>query len=152
MSTDEVKKIINDIIVNDTSYLEQIEKEAEKKRNISADDYVCSICHSSICIAENGNVYPCAGWQGYIIGNVQDTPLEEIWNNSEKIQYLRGLRRKDFPKCIQCLDKEFCTMCMVRNANEDSQGNPLAVNEYFCNIAKFNKDMMLEWKEKHRIS
>ena len=152
LSTDEVKKIINDIIVNDTSYLEQIEKEAEKKRNISADDYVCSICHSSICIAENGNVYPCAGWQGYIIGNVQDTPLEEIWNNSEKIQYLRGLRRKDFPKCIQCLDKEFCTMCMVRNANEDSQGNPLAVNEYFCNIAKFNKDMMLEWKEKHRIS
>jgi len=38
-------------------------------------------------------------------------------------------------------------MCMVRNANEDPLGNPLAVNEYFCNIAKLNRKMMVEWKE-----
>ena len=113
LSMDEVKSFIDDIIVNDTSYLEKMEKEAQKKRDIAADDYICSICHSSICIAENGNVYPCAGWQGYIIGNIKDAPLKEIWNNSEEIQYLRGLRRKDFPKCIQCLDKEFCAMCSV---------------------------------------
>lgn len=148
LSIDEVQEFINGIIVNDTSYFGQMEEEAEKKRNIAEDDYVCSVCHSSICIAENGNVYPCAGWQGYNISNVKNAPLEDIWNNSEKIQYLRDLRRKDFPKCIQCIDKEFCTMCMVRNANEDPQGDPLAVNEYFCSIAKLNRNMMFEWKER----
>lgn len=37
-------------------------------------------------------------------------------------------------------------MCMVRNANESPLGNPLAVNEYFCNIAKINKELAIEWK------
>ena len=57
------------------------------------------------------------------------------------------MRKNDFPKCLQCPDKEFCTMCMVRNANEDPDGDPLAVNEYFCKIAELNKKLMIEWKE-----
>lgn len=146
LSVNEVKEVINYKIKNDTKYLEQIEREAEKKKNITPNDIVCSVCLSSICIADNGNVYPCAGWQGYIVGNVKDTSLTEIWNNSEKIKYLRSLRKQDFPKCIQCSEKEFCTMCMVRNANEHPLGDPLAVNEYFCDIAKISKQMVLEWK------
>lgn len=146
LSINEIKEVINDIVVNDTKYLEQMESEAEKKKNITSNDFVCSVCHSSICIADNGNVYPCAGWQDYIVGNVKETSLNDIWDNSEKVQYLRGLHKRDFPKCIQCPDKEFCTMCMVRNANEHPLGDPLAVNEYFCNIAKLNKKMLLGWK------
>jgi radical SAM protein with 4Fe4S-binding SPASM domain len=145
----EIEEVINHIIINDENYLEQMEKDAERKKNIISNDIVCSVCHSSICIAENGNVYPCAGWQGCTVGNVKETPLKEIWDNSKKVQYLRSLRKKDFPKCIQCSVKKFCTMCMVRNANEHPQGDPLAVNEYFCNIAKLNKKIILEQKEKH---
>jgi len=52
--------------------------------------------------------------------------------------------------CISILtnttENEFCTMCMVRNANEHPLGDPLAVNEYFCNIAKLNKKTVLECK------
>ncbi len=152
LSIDEIKEVIKEIVVNDTSYWERAERDAESKKDLTPNDYICSVCHSSICIAENGNVYPCAGWQDYNIGNMKEASLKDIWNNSEKIQYLRGLRRKDFPKCIQCHDKEFCTMCMVRNANEDPLGDPLAVNEHFCNIAKLNRNMMLEWKEKLKSS
>ncbi len=148
LSINEIKEVINDKVANEAKYLEQIEVAAEKKKNITSNDFVCSVCHSSICIADNGNVYPCAGWQDYIVGNVKETSLNDIWNNSEKVQYLRGLRNQDFPKCIQCPDKEFCTMCMVRNANENSLGDPLAVNEYFCNIAKLNRKIMIEWKKK----
>jgi radical SAM protein with 4Fe4S-binding SPASM domain len=125
-----------------------MEREAETKKNITSNDIVCSVCHSSICIADNGNVYPCAGWQSYIVGNVKETPLKEIWDNSERIQYLRSLRKKDFPECIQCPEKDFCTMCMVGNANEHPQGDPLVVNEHFCNISKLNRKIVLEWKEK----
>ena len=148
LSINEIKAVIYDKVVNDDKYLEKMKEEAEKKKNISSNDFVCSVCHSSICIAENGNVYPCAGWQDYIVGNVKDTSLNDIWDNSEKVQYLRGLRKQDFSKCIQCIDKEYCTMCMVRNANENPLGDPLAVNEYFCNIAKLDREIMLEWKGK----
>jgi len=147
LSINEIKEVINDRVANDAKYLEQMEIEAEKKKNITSNDIVCSICHSSICITDNGNVYPCAGWQDCVVGNVKETSLNDIWNYSEKVQHLRGLRKKDFPKCIQCIDKEFCTMCMVRNANENSKGDPLVVNEFFCNIAKLNRQIMLEWKE-----
>ena len=148
LSVDEINEVINDKVTNDAKYLEQMEMAAEKKKNITSNDFVCSVCHSSICIADNGNVYPCAGWQDYIVGNVKETSLNDIWYNSEKVQYLRGLRRQDFPKCIKCVDKEFCTMCMVRNANENPMGDPLIVNEHFCNIAKLNRKIILEWKEK----
>ena len=148
LSIDEVKELICNKATKNANYLEQLEIEAEKKKHIDPSDFVCSVCNSSICIAENGNVYPCAGWQDYIVGNIKNTPLNNIWNNSEKIQYLRDLRRRDFPKCIHCADKEYCTMCMVRNANESPLGNPLAVNEYFCNIAKINKELAIEWKNR----
>lgn len=148
LSINEIKDIINSKVENDVKYLDQIELAAEEKKNTTLDDFVCSVCRFSICITENGNVYPCAGWQDYIVGNVKETSLNEIWNNSEKIQYLRRLRNKDFPKCVKCSDKEFCTMCMVRNANENPLGNPLVVNKYFCSIAKINKKITLEWKEK----
>jgi radical SAM protein with 4Fe4S-binding SPASM domain len=146
LSNSEIKKIIKDKVANDPKYLKQIELAAEKKKSIKSNDFVCTVCHSSICIADNGNVYPCAGWQDYIVGNVKETSLKDIWDKSEKVQYLRGMRNQDFPKCIQCLDKEYCTMCMVRNANENPLGDPLAVNEYFCKIAKLNREMVFERK------
>ncbi|MDR0304844.1 MAG: radical SAM protein [Chitinispirillales bacterium] len=150
LSLDEVGKIINNIIENDTEYQEKMKKEdvvEEEKRDIS-NDVVCSICNSSICIADNGNVYPCAGWQDYVVGNVKEKSLKEIWNNSEKVLYLRNLHKKDFPKCIKCPDKDFCVMCMVRNANEHQQGNPLEINKHFCKVVKLNKKILFEWKEK----
>jgi len=148
LSINEIEEVISNKVANDAKYLEQIERGVEKKKNTTSTDFVCSVCHSSICIADNGNVYPCAGWQDYIVGNVKETSLNDIWDNSEKVQYLRGLRNQDFPICIQCSDKEFCTMCMVRNANENPLGDPFAVNEYFCKITKLNRTIMLERKEK----
>lgn len=149
LSFDEIEKVINDTILNDAKYLEQMKKDdgVEEKKYVP-DDIVCSVCHISICVADNGNVYPCAGWQGYVVGNVRETPLKEIWDNSKKVQYLRNLRKKDFPKCIQCPDKAFCVMCMVRNANEHPHGDPLAINDYFCNVAKLNKKIVLKWQNK----
>ncbi len=144
LSVNEIKEVINDKVENDVKYLEQIETTAKEKKNSTANDFVCTVCRSTICITSNGKVYPCEGWQNYIVGNVNDTALYDIWNNCEKVQYLRGLRNQDFPKCIQCTDKEFCTMCMVRNANENPKGDPLVVNEFFCSIARLNREIVLE--------
>jgi len=150
LSLEEVGEVINDIIENDTEYQERM-KDAdiaeEEKRDIS-NDIVCGVCVSSICMVANGNVYPCAGWQDYVVGNVKETSLREIWDNSEKVRYLRDLRKKDFPKCLKCEDKAFCAMCMVRNANENQDGDPLKINEHFCKVAKLNRKIVMDWKEK----
>ena len=140
--------MISDKIAHDSKYLEQMEMATEKKKDTNPNDFVCSVCHSSICIADNGTVFPCAGWQDYVVGNVKKTLLYDIWDHAKKVQYLRSLRKKDFPKCLQCPDKEFCTMCMIRNANENPEGDPLIVNEFFCNIAKLNRQIVAENKEK----
>ncbi|QDX98820.1 radical SAM protein [Pectobacterium carotovorum subsp. carotovorum] len=147
LSESEVKGIIREKISSDENYIKKIKIESENKKMLKPNDFVCSVCNSSICISDNGNVYPCAGWQDYVVGNVKENSLSDIWYDSKKIRYLRALRRNDFPKCLQCDDKEFCTMCMVRNANENPLGDHLAVNPYFCNIAKFHKEMTLEQKE-----
>lgn len=141
LSINDVKEIMIKKIAVEPHYLESIRKYAETKQNMRPEDFVCSVCHSSICISDNGNVYPCAGWQDYVVGNVNEMSLTDIWRNSAKVKYLRSLRRRDFPQCLQCPDKGFCTMCMVRNANENPSGDPLAVNEYFCKIAKLNKEI-----------
>lgn len=141
LSMDELKEFIQEKIINEPDYLKFIRSESENKKSASPDDAVCSVCHSSVCISDDGNVYPCAGWQGYVVGNVNVTALKDIWSNSEKIRYLRGLRKRDFTKCMECPEKRYCTMCMVRNANEHHLGDPLVVNDFFCNVAKLYREM-----------
>ncbi|WP_363291373.1 SPASM domain-containing protein [uncultured Rikenella sp.] len=38
-------------------------------------------------------IYPCAGWQGCIIGNFQTETLKNIWFHSSVLNKLRNLRR-----------------------------------------------------------
>jgi radical SAM protein with 4Fe4S-binding SPASM domain len=146
----ETEKVINDIINNDKDYQKEITGEDFEKQDTRdrSSDVVCGVCFSSICMVANGNVYPCAGWQDHIVGNVKDTPLKEIWDNSPKVQYLRSLRKRDFPKCTNCEDRGFCARCMVRNANENPEGNPLKINEHFCKVASLNRRTVLDWRNK----
>ncbi|GHT58062.1 hypothetical protein FACS1894109_11550 [Spirochaetia bacterium] len=150
LSLDEVGKVINDIIENDETYQKEVNGAdfEERDQRDRSNDIVCGVCVSSICMVANGNIYPCAGWQDYVCGNVKETPLKEIWESSPKVQYLRALRKKDFPKCTDCADKGFCAMCMVRNANENPEGDPLKINEHFCKVAALNRKIVLDWKQK----
>ena len=152
LSLNETKDVINDIIENDIIYQQWIlssefNENFVGKKDIS-DDLVCGVCTSTLCMIADGNIYPCAGWQNYVIGNVKDTLLRDIWENSSKVKYLRGLRRKDFPICLDCSDRGFCDFCMVRNANE-SDGDFFKINKHFCEVAAINRKLALEWREKH---
>jgi radical SAM protein with 4Fe4S-binding SPASM domain len=150
LNLDEVWVVINNIMENDCDYQDEIQKAdfTEIDARDVGNDIVCGVCVSSLCMVANGNVYPCAGWQGYVLGNVKEQKLHEIWESSLKVNYLRALRKKDFPKCLKCPDKSFCAMCMVRNANENAEGNPLVINEHFCKVAALNRRIVLDWKTK----
>ena len=99
-------------------------------------DPVCSICRYLLCVSATGVVYPCVGWQTNEINTIDHKSLREIWLNSEKISALRQIQWNKFPKCINCEDKEYCTVCMMSNSNENSDGDPFRINPYFCETAK----------------
>ena len=153
LSLDEVGKVIEDILEEDMDYKNEILKpdfvERCEKLEENLDDRICGVGISSCCMIANGNVYPCAGWQDYICGNLNQQSLKEIWESSPQMQYLRSLRKRDFKECIGCEDKAFCTLCMVRNANENPEGNPLIINKHFCKVAALNKKIVLDWRKKN---
>lgn len=150
LDIDDIGEIINSIIENDIIYQMKIRTtNFEIVDNIDRNnDIICGVCVSSLGMVANGNIYPCAGWQNYVLGNIREQSLSDIWKNSEKVKYLRSLRKKDFPQCIKCPDKSFCAMCMVRNANENTKGDPLEINKHFCKVAEINRKMVLEYKKR----
>ncbi|MFP3042631.1 radical SAM protein [Treponema primitia] len=144
----ETEAVIKTIMDYDEDYQQEIRR--IDINHIDTEDIsemiVCGVGISSACMVANGNIYPCAGWQDYVCGNVRQTPLREIWEHSPRMNYLRRLRKKDFPQCLICPDRGFCSMCMVRNANENPDGNPLKINEHFCTVASLNRKVALNWK------
>lgn len=150
LSLDEVADVIKSVtfdnkdyqrIVLSPDFVEQCER-----MEIDKNSRVCGVGVSACCMVANGNVYPCAGWQDYICGNLTKTSLKDIWENSPKMKWLRERRRGDFKECINCEDRAFCAMCMVRNANESPTGNPMEINRHFCAIAALNKKIVFDWR------
>jgi radical SAM protein with 4Fe4S-binding SPASM domain len=157
LNLDEVGEVINGIVSCDADYQKEITKQgfAEQESRDRSDDLVCSVCVDAICMVANGNIYPCSGWQDYVCGNIKEASLKEIWENSPRVKYLRDLRKKDFPQCLNCVDSGFCAMCMVRNANENRElsragtvGDPLKINTHFCKVAALNRKIALDWRAK----
>jgi hypothetical protein len=91
LSLDEVGAVINDIIRNDTEYQKAMAAAADAR--VRSEDIVCGVGGSTICMVANGNVYPCAGWQDFVCGNLAEQSLRDIWEKSPHINYLRAFLR-----------------------------------------------------------
>ena len=155
LTVEEAGNVIKTIMEGDEDYQKAIlEPDFVKHCNeaqFNPERRLCGVGVSSCCMVANGNVYPCAGWQEMVLGNLKETPLQEIWDNSEKIKWLRGLKMKDLGggECCNCDKAAFCSPCLVRNANESPTGNPLEINRHFCAVAAKNKQIVLDWRNAH---
>lgn len=154
LSKDDLETVIahflkNDVIVS--SNLENTNKNDATENDMKPDDGVCGVGITTLCMVANGDVYPCAGWQKYVCGNIKKTPLQTIWNDSPQINYLRNLRQKDFKKCIGCKDKDFCLMCMSRNSNEDKNGDIFHIPQITCEAAHIHHRIVEEIKKEKKL-
>jgi radical SAM protein with 4Fe4S-binding SPASM domain len=153
LSVEEAGKVIESIMADDVEYQKGILApdfvQRCKEVQFNPERRLCGVGISTCCMISNGNVYPCAGWQEMVLGNLNETPLQEIWDNSEKIKWLRSLKMKDLGggECCKCDKAAFCSPCLVRNANESPSGNPLEINRHFCAVAAKNKQIVLDWRE-----
>lgn len=153
LSVEEAGNVIKSIMADDIDYQNAILAPDFVQRcnenQFNPERRICGVGISTCCMVANGNVYPCAGWQEMVLGNLNETSLQEIWDNSEKIKWLRSLKLKDLGngECCKCDKAAFCAPCMVRNANESPTGNPLEINRHFCAVAAINKKIVLDWRE-----
>ena len=152
LSPAECKEILKQLLEADEGYRagilsDKFENEVEKL-NHNEEEPFCGVGISTCCVVANGDVFPCPGWQSMVCGNLSIDTLENVWLNSEKLNYLRSIRRKDIPKCSDCKDKAFCSPCLARFANESSTGNPLEVATHFCEVARVNKEVVMEYLDK----
>ena len=147
LSAEDLKNVISKQFGSDPMFREETEKEITERRKKTNNDYICSVCNSSICIGANGNVFPCVGWSSKILGNIKSQSLQDVWMRSETVKDLRKIKFGDFINCKNCSSKDFCTICMVRNSNESSSSNPFELSRYFCDMAKIKKDIYNDyWK------
>lgn len=153
LSLEETEELLRDIILHDTQYrdstLQQLPVTDEIKFDLERfkKQPVCGVGYDNCCITANGDVYPCAGWQDYVLGNVYKQSLEEIWENSDRVKELRKITQATFPQCLECDARDYCARCLVRNYNE-SGGDMFAINHHFCDVARLNKRLVEEYKAK----
>lgn len=149
LSLEETEKVLNDIIDYDLDYLNDFEKlkptlnEIKFNRERYMAQPVCGVGYDNCCVTANGDVYPCAGWQDYVLGNVYKQPLKQIWEESPKVKNLRKITQASFPKCVDCEARQYCARCLVRNYNENG-GNMFKINKHFCDVAFLNKRLVEE--------
>ena len=153
LSLEETEELLRELIEHDTQYrdetLEQLPVSDEIKFNLERykAQPVCGVGYDNCCITANGDVYPCAGWQDYVLGNVYKQSLREIWEQSERVKELRKITQASFPQCLECDARDYCARCLVRNYNE-SGGDMFAINHHFCDVARLNKRLVEEYREK----
>lgn len=149
LTLDEVEKVIECEL--EEGYADVIGNLAKEKEAMKIDDPICSVCRYSFCISVTGEVYPCAGWQNNVIGVLENQSLREIWETSDKIKYLRKIKRKDFSKCVDCKDRGYCTVCMMSNSNENPDGDAFKVNEFNCKVAELKHKKLNTYIEKNSM-
>ena len=149
LSLDETEELLRDIMECDLDYQESTLKQRPKseEKEFDLERYkkqpVCGVGYDNCCITANGDVYPCAGWQSMVLGNVYKQSLQEIWEN-DKLSELRNITQASFPECLECEAIDFCARCLVRNYNE-SGGDMLKINKHFCDVAFLNKRLVEEY-------
>ncbi|MBR4886433.1 MAG: radical SAM protein [Muribaculaceae bacterium] len=153
LSLSETEELLRDIILHDINYRtetlsqQSLSEEQEENIELFKKKPICGVGYDNCCITANGDVYPCAGWQDYVLGNVYKQTLKDIWESSERVIALRHITQESFPQCMECSAKDYCSFCLVRNYNE-SGGDMFKINQHFCDVAFLNKKIVEEYKKK----
>lgn len=147
LSCEEISNILDEQFTANKVYLMDIKEKADANKKLTLKSCVCSICKYYLCVSAEGNVFPCAGWQNYILGNLRNSSISEIWEKSEKVKYLREIKREQFTKCMNCDDKDFCTICMMKNFNEDKDENIFNPNKANCNLSSIMHQKVVQYTE-----
>lgn len=146
LTLEEAETLIRDIIRHDPDYLPMTKRPVSSlsRAEWSLQPF-CGVAVNSICIASDGLVYPCSGWQGMVCGDTKSQRISDIWDHSPQLVRLRGIKKSSLPQCYDCPDRLFCHPCLVRNFNENN-GDILKVPKHCCQLTHLNRILVEEAK------
>ncbi len=121
-------------------YIDALQELAKEKLILKGDDSICTICQYYICVSAEGKAFPCIGWQEKIVGDLNKQSLKEVCEHSKEIKELKMIKRSDFPNCVECENRGYCTVCMMSNSNESKNNDPFEINDYHCKVAALIHD------------
>ena len=133
LEIDEISHVVDTLMPN--GYAEMMRQQALEKEAQKEDYPICSICRFNFCVSAEGNVFPCVGWQTNIIGDLNSQAVSDIWESSPDVKRFRSIKRSSFPKCVNCNDRGYCTVCMMSNSNENTDGDAYRIDDYHCKVA-----------------
>ena len=147
LNDEETTALLQDMMEADRDYREDVESGRDP---LDADDVpICGVGRDTLTLGADGIYFPCAGWQGFAVGDARKQSLMEVWQNSPELNRVRKITKGDFPACRECADRDYCAMCLVRNFNE-SGGDMLRVAQRFCEVAHLNRVIVEDWKAAQR--
>jgi radical SAM protein with 4Fe4S-binding SPASM domain len=79
--------------------------------NPRENDYIIfSSGYEILPIGAGGTAYPCQFSHDFPLGNLMETSMDEIWQHSETLNYLRNIMKKDMTgECKSCqYAAEYC--------------------------------------------
>ncbi|MCR5080643.1 MAG: radical SAM protein [Treponema sp.] len=102
----------------------------------SEEIHLCNAGTNGLQIDTNLEIHPCPGWD-FSLGNLRDIKLKDVWMSSEKLQKIRDVVLRDFPKCAKCDIRNLCSICMAQADLEMKANNfTFEMPEYTCNMYK----------------
>ena len=102
----EFKNIIEDIKTNANNlYVNFRELDTAKDKTFLSSEYDVKHCHVATTFATinpNGDVVPCPFFSSYVIGNLMEKNLDEIWGSFRHKKFINLQKRKRIAICNNC--------------------------------------------------
>lgn len=118
-------KATEELRLNDRQYRtvyeeirELLEVEVTRDGDSKFGDMPCPDIRCMMSIDCKGDVFPCNSLY-YKVGNVYDSSLRDIWEESETYRVLNGIKKSDLKECQGCEISNFCTRCPGNALIED---------------------------------
>ncbi|MDP8299238.1 MAG: radical SAM protein [Candidatus Tantalella remota] len=72
----------------------------------------CPAGQSTLSIRADGKVVPCSAFWTYVCGDIREQKLEDIWQNSERLNEIRALADEPLTDhCAECRECDYMTYC-----------------------------------------
>lgn len=100
--------------------------------SVDLSERICNAGFDSFCITPEGYIEPCCAFP-LCLGNIKESPIMEIINNSKKLKWWREQRFKNLKDCHK---HDYCTFCQLCPGNNYvANGTPLRPSENNCMLA-----------------
>lgn len=125
---------IMEVVFRDKDLSYYIGEKGLRECNINGEDIICGAGINTFCLTPEGFLEPCCSFPMFL-GNIKDSTIREILQNSSDYNWWKSLRVKHLEECYT---HDYCCCCeMCVGNNFIANGNPLKPSPNNCDLAKW---------------